>query len=192
MLIIEGTDGVGKTTLCRRLLAGLPGHRYGHMSRPPAGFDHHWGYVALAAPDLVQDRFHMGDVAYAHARGEPPSLTPDRYAMVDAALRPLGSFVVVVTADEGLVRARWTPDQMYDLGRTLAAGRAFLDVASRPDWYRADVDCHLHCDAGRPYVDDDQVDEVLSRYRERRRVVAEVLSRRPAGLQGPGVLAAGG
>ncbi len=182
MLIVEGTDGVGKTTLCRRLLDRLPTHVYAHFTRLPAGFDYYWGYADRAGADVVQDRFHLSEVAYAAACGRPCGLTPDLYALVDARLRALGAFTVVVLADPELVRSRWDESQMYDLGTTLRAGEAFADVAGRPDFYRADVDLVITCDVGKPYATDDDVDEVLEGYRRRRGLVAAVAARRPPGL----------
>lgn len=177
MLIVEGTDGVGKTTLCKKLLTKLHTHIYAHFTRLPPGFDYFWGYVERMSRHVVQDRFHMSEVAYAVARGEPPHIDPDQYALVDARLRLIGGFTVVVTAEPSLVKERWRADQMYNLGATLEAGRMFIDIVSRPNYYRADVDYHFHCEEGEnEYVPNTIVDDIVERYRERLRLTSEVAS----------------
>lgn len=183
MLIVEGPDGVGKTTMCQALVRQLHDHVYAHFTRLPDGFDRYWGYVERASPLVVQDRFHMSEIAYSRARDDETALTPETYRLVDAHLRALGSFVVVVTADPDLVQARWSKGQMYDPRITIRAATEFLNIVEGrlPD-YRFDVDLRFHCDREQPYVSDEQVRLVLDRYRFRLREVLDVAARRPRRL----------
>lgn len=180
MLIVEGPDGVGKTTLCKKLLKGLPGHVYAHFTRLPPGFDYHWGYADRASRRVVQDRFHMSELAYAKARGERPMLDRHGYQLIDARLRLLGAVTVVVTASAELVASRWDNSQMYSLDATLAAAREYDRVLAECPW--VDVDVVLRCDQGDPYVTDHAADAVLELYLERQRAVDAVARRRPPGL----------
>lgn len=184
MLIVEGPDGVGKTTLCEKLLAVLPTHVYAHFTRLPPGFDHPWDYLARTSRRVVQDRFHLSEPAYAEARGDADRLllTPELYRLVDARLRQLGGVTVLLTADDALVRSRWDASQMFDVGRTLLASRAYRRLLAGQTPYRPDLDLHYHLTTERPYVTDDQVDEVLGLYRRRQSALDETLSRRPASL----------
>lgn len=170
MLVVEGPDGVGKTTLCKRLLKELPRHVYAHFTRLPRGFDYYWGYADRMSRFIVQDRFHMSEWAYAAARMETPKLCEDGYRLVDANLRLLGGFTVLVTADPDVVAGRWDPSQMFSLEATLGAAAEYLAILGRPG-YRPDVDFHFHATKDKPYVPDDAVDEILRQYQSRQFLV---------------------
>jgi hypothetical protein len=199
MIIIEGADGVGKTTLCKKLLNSgrLDDHVYAHFTRLPAGFDYHWGYAERMSPRVVQDRFHMSEIVYAAARGEASQLTPELYRLVDARLRLIGAYVVLVVADEGLVKSRWDASQMYDLEKTAAAARmfkslcdwaAYIDADSKPAEpdrfaeYAVDIDQLIVLNEERPYATDDDVDLILEAYLHRQQAVRLAASRRPVAL----------
>lgn len=184
MLIIEGPDGVGKTTLARKLLVGLPTHVYAHFTRLPSGFDYYWGYRERASRSVVQDRFHMSEVAYAVARGEPSRLDAETYRLVDGHLRGLGAVTVLLTAGPDLVRSRWDDGQMYDLGRTLAAAEVYEVIAGGGDAGvgPVDLDVVIQLSGGKPYATDDDARAVLELYRRRQVVVDDVGRRRPVRL----------
>lgn len=160
---------------------------YAHFTRLPPGFDYYWGYLERASVKVVQDRFHMSEVVYAMARGEPSKLSPEVYRLVDARLRLLGSYTVLVTADSTLIAARWDKGQMYSLERTLAAARGFMAIAecmgsgtaAEFPGYQMDIDYTYHCNKERPYVDEAAVAAILRGYEDRRRAISEVLDRRP-------------
>jgi GTPase SAR1 family protein len=188
MIIIEGPDGVGKTTLAKKLLGHLMSHVYAHFTRLPPGFDYYWGYVDRMSRYVVQDRFHMSEVAYAEARGDDLRVDPETYRLLDGRLRLLGAYTVLVTATEDLVRERWDPTQMYDVERTLSACRVFNRIASdnRHDikyrGYLFDVDHVVRCHEGSPYATDDDVDRVIGEYRVRQSAVSRATARAAARL----------
>ena len=184
MLIVEGPDGVGKTTLCRKLLESLPTHIYAHFSRLPAGFDYYWGYVERASRYIVQDRFHLSEVAYARARGDSSRLDTESYQILDGHLRLLGAYTILVTATQDLLASRWGPDQMYSLEKTLAAGRAFDQVHEEHAINRIvpDIDFRVRCTVHRPWVSDEEIAAILEAYRVRQSLIDDVARRRRLGL----------
>ena len=111
MLILEGADLVGKTTLQKRLLE-LPaftarGYLPDHMGVLPDGFDPVWGYVDRASRRVVMDRFHLSQVMYdLHWRRQARVVDPDAYRFIDGKLAALGAFTVVLTCDSGLLQQR--------------------------------------------------------------------------------------
>lgn len=100
MLVIEGPDNVGKTTLAKRICERL-GARYSHMSRPPVGFDFFGGYKDMIrqktvdgiTPLVVQDRFHFGGIAY-----HENVLPLHRLEIVSSWVRAVGGLIVLVHA----------------------------------------------------------------------------------------------
>src|SRR5690349_732982 len=106
MLIIEGSDLVGKTTFCAKLLkmewAQTFGYTYQHLSKLSSGFNRLTGHLALARRRVIQDRFHLSDLAYRYALKEDQRLKPEEYRIIDGYLRGLGAYTVVVCADDEL------------------------------------------------------------------------------------------
>lgn len=177
MLIVEGTDLVGKTTFCRKLLEHLPKHIYAHFSRLPPQFDYYWGYVDRMSRYVVQDRFHMSELAYAWARGDEPRVSPEQYRLIDAELRRLGTYTVVITSLSGkLLNARMRGGEMYDIHTICQANVQFQHLAyetSHREYrgYLPDVDYTIECRDGKPFPNDDDVVKVLAAYRVRQELV---------------------
>lgn len=180
MIIIEGTDTLGKTTLAQKLVASkelvAQGYLYRHLTRPPSTLNRFWGYLDEAAAHTVQDRFHMSEVAYSYARGDRSSpLSPEMYNMVDAFLRLQGAFTVVLTASRDLIERRFREvtaepgrTEMYDLDVVQRANSAFRYFAQGAfiyepiDLYRADSHFHIELTEDYPWVSARQVEKLLS------------------------------
>lgn len=169
MLIIEGTDLVGKTTFAKTLVDELrnDGYIYKHFSRLPETFDYYWGYRDNAVRRSVQDRYHMSEIAYSMARGDIPKIDPLGYHLIDGALRNYGAFTVVITAEAELIKQRWGRDEMYNLEQVLYANSLFDDVvnAGFPGYPNIDVQAHIHCNADKPFPDPIDLEQVLVGYR---------------------------
>lgn len=175
MLIIEGSDLVGKTTLCNTILKhdAFSRYIYAHFTKLPHRFDRLWGYVDRMSRFIVQDRFHVSEPVYAEVRGEVTELTRERYRVVDAYLRLMGGYIVVVTADEDLIRSRWRDGEMYSIDKVLKANRLFIEVACEPCFY---VDKHIHCTGAKPYADPE---EIIVDYLRRQNAVEQMNATRP-------------
>lgn len=182
MLLLEGCDGVGKTTLAKRLVKELDGHIYAHFTRLPRDFDRYWGYRERMSTHVVQDRFHLSEIVYAYARGDESPLCPDTYRLVDAAVRQLAGFTVLITADDALIGKRWHGDQMFSLDLTLATNERYSKLGAFFTDYEIDIDYRFHCTEQEPYVTDRAVAEILERYRRRLRTVNAIASGKPFAL----------
>lgn len=196
MLIVEGPDLVGKTTLCKKLVGSKElhdlGYIYKHFSRLPENFGYYWGYLEHMAPRSVQDRYHMSEIAYAYARGEQQSpLSPLCYRMVDGYLRTIGAFTVVITADHRLLESRYDKkrhdDEMYDKEKVLLANSVFFEMAESKSFtylsdamrnYEVDVDAHIHLTEEKPWPSDQDLRNVLNAYLRRHREWSSEMSRR--------------
>lgn len=151
MLIVEGADCVGKTTLCKELVralneAGWP-HVYHHLGLlPPCWRERaEQNYARIMAPYVVQDRFHLSEPIYAAARGDEPMLDVGQFDRVNRSLHGYGGFQVVVLAESQVIRQRFHATrlgQMYDLDTVLEVNDQYRQAAARGRWsgYPVNVD----------------------------------------------------
>jgi len=171
MIIVEGTDLTGKTTLAKRLAERLAsdGYVYSHFTRLPSGFDYCGDYIARASRRIVQDRFHFSEWCYSAARGERESpLSAEKYRVVDGALRLLGAFTVVVITDPALLQERYEANkdrEMFSLDVILRAQVTFeFHVETRS----VDYDMVIRCDADHPWPSaQHDCDLILTAYNRR-------------------------
>lgn len=178
MLIVEGTDLVGKTTLCQKLVKRLNtqigGYQYQHFTRLPEGWDYYWSYVNRMSRRIVQDRFHDSEPAYCYGRGEPCVFDglagACQYVLVEAKLALLGAVKVVVTCDDNELARRFEKkgDDMYGLNVIVGANH----------WFEQNLDRfhhHFHCDGPESYPDDLFIDEVVKHYMIRQNALDRIL-----------------
>ncbi len=99
MLILEGPDMVGKTTLTRKLKLLMPEMQLSVRGLAHAEWKpHEW--VEGMKERTICDRGHMSEVVYGlNLRGKC-NLSPLQYRSCDDAVAYLGGFTVVITASE--------------------------------------------------------------------------------------------
>lgn len=162
MIIVEGADLVGKTTLCKELVRRSSFDlAYNHLSRLPESFHRFYDYLELIKPSNVFDRFHMSEIAYIAARREKQGSTNFAwYAAIDRMIIDAAGMIIIVTADEPLIRSRMRDDEMYDMDTILRANEAFLTMATENEFqgfcpYKS---FHVHCTEDHPFVEEDQIE----------------------------------
>jgi len=100
MLLIEGSDNLGKTMLAKKIVRkiaemGLP-VVYGWMTRPDENvFDFFLDYKKLLNPYAVQDRFHLSGLAYHENKIPPRNLQ-----MINGWIHGEGGLIVVMYASD--------------------------------------------------------------------------------------------
>lgn len=177
MIIIEGADLVGKTTLCQKLLKSPGVQEYGaiysHFSRLPDRFERGRGYRDRMSVALVQDRFHMSEVVYSQMRSKltDTTMTPARYAMIDAwHTLHAGITVVVAAMIDKLIEDRWDRPEMYSLGQTLECNQIFKHIAQHQEWRqfkRMHVDYVVYTTPNKPWADADDIQAIITLWQER-------------------------
>jgi len=116
MLIIEGSDALGKTTLAKKIVDKMmeKGYStiYSHMGRPNEQiFDFFWNYKKMINPCFVMDRFHLGGLAYHYNK-----ITPQQLQIINAWIRSVGGLIVVLYgADEEWYEHRIREDKRGNL-----------------------------------------------------------------------------
>lgn len=100
MLVIEGSDNLGKTTLAKKIVRrvsemGYP-VVYSWMTRPNEQlFDFFLDYKKMMNPYAVQDRFHLGGLAYHQDK-----ITPQKLAIINGWIRSVGGLIIVLYAED--------------------------------------------------------------------------------------------
>lgn len=139
MLIIEGSDHLGKTTAAKALVKAAAAHRrypirYAHMSRPNEAFDFLHDYQDMSSKFAVQDRFHLGGLVW-----HKDKITLDSLKIIEGRLMALGSVCVVFyTSDEvwyeKALREKGK-DEMFSPEVIMAANRRFKELAEYTVWH---------------------------------------------------------
>lgn len=157
MLILEGSDQLGKTTFAR-LIVKIAAERakiffdslddgsdsyvpvdtilprpiyYAHMTRPNMAFDFFHHYKDMMSMWAVQDRFHIGGVIWHDDR-----ISARRMRIIESWLTMLGSYTIIfVATDEDwyanfLETARREQSQfhMFDNKTHVAANSKYLEI----------------------------------------------------------------
>jgi thymidylate kinase len=162
MLILEGTDLVGKTTLCHKLAERLPGYLYVHMSRPPKTNWSDEDYIHIAAMKTIRDRFHLSELAYSRIRKEASLVKEPR--VLDAELvSKFCAFKVLVTASDDLLKSRYQSkdrDEMYSLDQIIDANKVFMKMS-------VFADHRIYCTPESPWPTDGDIETIVRTYNAR-------------------------
>ena len=109
MLILEGSDCLGKSTFANLLLKVADEFErfptfYSHMGRPNASFDFLHDYKDMMSKYAVQDRFHLGGIVWHDA------LTDAALSLIEGWLQSIGSLTVVMYASDDV----WYNQRLLD------------------------------------------------------------------------------
>jgi len=111
LMIIEGVDGVGKTTLAERVRGKIGGkllHRGVPEKHPLVEYTEELvGYRPGMHMHVVCDRWHWGELIYGPLYRGETLLGDDGRKEVDAFLNRRGAFVVHMRSDADTIRERW-------------------------------------------------------------------------------------
>jgi thymidylate kinase len=112
MIVLEGPDLAGKSTLASRLNEAIPGSRIVHFGPPKQGEDLMRTYLsaildAVTNPGVtIFDRLHVGAYTYGKVMRQREDLDPSELDAVDVILDRYGSERLFVTAPWGTILER--------------------------------------------------------------------------------------
>jgi hypothetical protein len=136
MIIIEGADHLGKTTLAKAVAEKL-GWKYFHHTKPRPKFSYFSEYLEQARPESVWDRYHLGAMVYGEWLGcHRTSLTPTRMGRISRFLQWQGAMIVIVyTSDHQWYENFLATDkkkEMFDVDTIMDANRCFGYLTAFP------------------------------------------------------------
>lgn len=193
MIVIEGPDLAGKTTLATALYQRIVKEERAchpvvrHLTRPEKHFDFYWGYRQMIQRDVIMDRMHMSHVVYRHVGDERHGLDPIRYRMVDAEIARVGGLVVVLAPQPDIVADRY--DMLVAAGRREMYDRDYC-VRVAAEYHRLACARVIETAVGvyRPAVDMaftycqptiEIVEVVMAEWLLRQRVLDQIAEQRP-------------
>jgi hypothetical protein len=141
LILIEGADGVGKSTLAGTIV-GITGAAIEHRGPPTARtlFLEYTELINAYDPqtdDLVCDRWHWGEMIYGPLFRGGTDMTPDDLREIETVLLRKGAVMVHLTGVTAAVRARLeergeTRLPLDELGFVLRAYHAMSRVSRLP------------------------------------------------------------
>lgn len=117
MILLEGSDRVGKGTVAKALRSLLPNWSYRHHTKPPVdSYTYFSWFLADTHANVVVDRLHWSDYAYGHTYCGGMALTEHQWRLIELALMSRQTIVLHMTDDAAGIKSRWGKDEMYDVG----------------------------------------------------------------------------
>lgn len=177
MLIIEGSDCLGKTTFAKLLLECADKQNifptyYSHMSRPNASFDFFGDYIDMMSTYAIQDRFHLGGIVWHHAI-EQPALS-----IIEGWLRSIGSMTIILYAsDYNWFRKRIQEDNrgnMLSINAMCAANKEYEMLANNCHSKKCIVDFAYDLTGLNPvpsYLDLSDAENIVNQWFDRLRLL---------------------
>jgi thymidylate kinase len=165
MLIIEGTDCVGKTTLAHKLAKKLS-MVYQHLGPlPDLWYDE--DYVNLASPKAVRDRYHLSEMAYSSTLKRNCKIRDLRVLHATLLLK-CKAFVVLITADPTVIGSRYDAKrELFNVEDVIAVNDVF------ENGLKAYGDYRIHLTSDQPDILDVTVDKIAESYTRRLKWIEE-------------------
>lgn len=115
MIILEGLDKTGKSTVAKAICKYLPGWSYQHHTKPPEDPYIYFGrFLAHANPEIVVDRLHLSERAYGNVyRPNEPGLSDHQWQMLELACMSRSAIIFYFHDTVNNIVSRWNDKEMY-------------------------------------------------------------------------------
>lgn len=134
LIIVEGADKTGKTTLCK-VIAKRFGYRYHHFGPPkkrPA--DEYIDFLLSLKQPTVCDRFHLGELVYGPMLRGKVGITPLELLTIERMLRLKRAILIHAATDMDVANERLAVSkqrELVDWTMNINASRLFEKVIAQ-------------------------------------------------------------
>lgn len=131
LIVIEGPDKTGKTTLAKAISTEL-GYEYKHFSAPKGSpADEYIDFLLNLKRPTVCDRFHLGELVYGPMFRGKAGITPLELATIERVMRLKQTILIhavtpIDTANTRLVKS--TEHEVVNVVQNIQAARGFAEV----------------------------------------------------------------
>jgi thymidylate kinase len=115
LIIIEGADCTGKTTLAKTLIQTIGEEHVSCLSKGPPAFndpvvEYLWplsGYIPNTKQHLICDRWHVGEMIYPKIFNRKSIMTMTEFKLINDVIRKLGGLIVYLEPPLSKVHERF-------------------------------------------------------------------------------------
>jgi hypothetical protein len=118
MVILEGVDCVGKTTVAMALRRLLPGWSYRHHGVPPVAPYKYFGwFLADTHPRVIVDRMHWSEEAYGKTYRNGSQLSPSEWRNLELLALSRNAQILLLEDDPTVIADRWDSKQEFSVSK---------------------------------------------------------------------------
>lgn len=133
MIIIEGCDKTGKTTLSRELSrkTGFPIVKFS-QPKTKNPYNEYVDFLMKLKRDVILDRFHVGEFVYPVVYNRPMVLTRRHFRTIEYMLMTLGAVTVHASTNVETIKRKFVEDgEEYNVTHTVGLTVDMFDVYFR-------------------------------------------------------------
>lgn len=190
MLIVEGSDLMGKTELCKKLIEKIQAHGFPIIPQHFGLLENSWDFCEMYLKYMnrrtIMDRFIMSEVVYGNVIREKSRITPEIYRILDSHLRLQGSVTVVIIAEDDWLYRQISErydkrDEKFSRDQILEVNRGFNDLVHHRgnQWslkFNCDCDFVYLTTKVQGYVSNNEefMTRVVEKYLKRQRLIDQL------------------
>lgn len=114
MIIIEGVDRCGKSSVAKTLRKILPEWSYRHHTKPPMNpYGYFSGFIADSRPKVIVDRFHWSEPVYGKTFRGSTGLSRIEFAKLDLMCLSQNAKIIYMADLLENIESRWDDQEMF-------------------------------------------------------------------------------
>lgn len=114
MIIVEGLDRCGKSSVTKRLLELLPSWSYRHHTKPPMSpYGYFAGFLADCRPHVIVDRLHWSEPAYGNTYRGGSGLSRAETIKLELMCLAHDATVIYMHDSPESIESRWDDSEMF-------------------------------------------------------------------------------